>query len=164
MRNSWWGQSYEIKSPPWTILWFRTLGIFSVENIKRLCVFMFQTWDNSQLLRRVLWISAELTIVSSLKHKNTQLIGIFNRENPQNSEPQNGQRTGLDYIALCELDSYLLWKYVICGIYLNFFLSAKGCQSEFYSVCQNIGWCASRTAFFASYTIWVHGAAKLQNN
>ena len=36
-------QSYEIKFPPWTILWFRILGIFSVENIKRLCVFMFQT-------------------------------------------------------------------------------------------------------------------------
>ena len=36
-------QSYEIKSPPWTILWFRILGIFSVENIVRLCVFMFQT-------------------------------------------------------------------------------------------------------------------------
>ena len=54
-------QSYEIKSPPWTILWFRIPGIFSVENVKRLCVFMFQTWDNSQLVRRVLWISAELT-------------------------------------------------------------------------------------------------------
>ena len=72
-------QSYEIKFPPWTILWFRILGIFSVENIKRLCVFMFQTWDNSQLLRRVLWISAELTIVSSLKHKNTQPLYILNR-------------------------------------------------------------------------------------
>ena len=24
-------QSYEIKSPPWTILWFRILGIFSIE-------------------------------------------------------------------------------------------------------------------------------------
>ena len=72
-------QSYEIKSLPWTILWFRILGIFSVENIKRLCVFMFQTWDNNQLLRRVLWISAELTIVSSLKHKNTQPLYIFNR-------------------------------------------------------------------------------------
>ena len=36
-------QSYVIKSPPWTILWFRILGIFSAENIKRLCVFMFQT-------------------------------------------------------------------------------------------------------------------------
>ena len=34
-------QSYIIKSPPWTILWFRILGIFSVEKIKRLCVFMF---------------------------------------------------------------------------------------------------------------------------
>ena len=42
-------QSYVIKSAPWTILWFRILGIFSVENMKRLCVFMFQTWDNSQL-------------------------------------------------------------------------------------------------------------------
>ena len=75
----WYLQSYVIKSAPWTILWFRILGIFSVENIKRLCVFMFQTWDNSQLLRRVLWISAELTIVSSLKHKNTQPLYIFNR-------------------------------------------------------------------------------------
>ena len=71
--------SYEIKSPPWTILWFRILGISSVESIMSLCVFMFQTWDNSQLLRRVLWISAELTIVWSLKHKNTQPLYIFNR-------------------------------------------------------------------------------------
>ena len=47
-------QSYVIKSAPWTILWFRILGIFSVEYIKRLCVFMFQTCSNSQLLRRVL--------------------------------------------------------------------------------------------------------------
>ena len=31
-------QSYEIKSPPWTILSFRILGIFSVENIS--CVFL----------------------------------------------------------------------------------------------------------------------------
>ena len=79
----WWRvtqqQSYEIKSPAWTILWFRILGIFFIENIKRLCVFMFQTWDNSQLLRRVLWISAELTIVSSLKHKNKQTLYVFNR-------------------------------------------------------------------------------------
>ena len=42
-------QSYEIKSPPWTILWFRILGIFSVENTARLAVFMFQTSDDSQL-------------------------------------------------------------------------------------------------------------------
>ena len=72
-------QSYEIKSPLSTILWFRILGIFSVENIKRLCVFMLQTWDNSQLLRRVLWISAELPIVSSLQHKNAQPLYILNR-------------------------------------------------------------------------------------
>ena len=32
-------QSYEIKSPPWTILWFRILEIFYVENTARLGVF-----------------------------------------------------------------------------------------------------------------------------
>jgi hypothetical protein len=42
-------QSYEIKSPPWTILWFRILGIFFVENICSLGVFMFHTSDSSQL-------------------------------------------------------------------------------------------------------------------
>jgi hypothetical protein len=35
-----------------------------------------------------------------LKHKNTQPLYIFNRENPQNSEPPNGPRRGLDFIAL----------------------------------------------------------------
>ena len=73
-------QSYVIKSAPWTILWFRILGIFSVEYIKRLCVFMFQTCSNSQLLRRVLWISAEQTIGASLKHKYTQPLYIFKLE------------------------------------------------------------------------------------
>ena len=72
-------QSYVIKSAPWTILWLRILGIFSVEYIKRLCVFMFQTCSNSQLLRRVLWISAEQAIGASLKHKNTQPLYMFNR-------------------------------------------------------------------------------------
>ena len=43
---------------------------------------------------------AELTIVSSLKPKNTQPINIFIRENLQNSEPQNGPRRGLDFLAL----------------------------------------------------------------
>ena len=38
---------------------------------------MFQTWDNSRLLRRVLW--SYCTIVSSLKHKDTQPLYIFNR-------------------------------------------------------------------------------------
>ena len=71
-----------------------------VENVDRLGVLMFQTSDNSQLLRRVLCINADLTIVSSLKHKNTQPLYIFNRENPQNSEPQNSPRRGLDFIAL----------------------------------------------------------------
>ena len=73
---------------------------YSAENIDRLGVLMFQTSDNSQLLRRVLWINAELTIVWTLKHKNTQPNYIFNRENPQNSEPQNGPRRELDFIAL----------------------------------------------------------------
>ena len=79
---------------------------YSVENIDRLGVLMFQTSDNSQLLRRVLWINAELTIVWSLKHKNTQPSYIFNRENPQNSEPQNGARRGLDFIALSKFDGW----------------------------------------------------------
>ena len=35
-----------------------------------------------------------------MKHKNTQPLYIFNRENPQNSETQNGPRRGLDFIAL----------------------------------------------------------------
>ena len=67
---------------------------------------MFQTWDdNSQLLRRVLWISAEQTIGATFKHKCTQPLYIFNRENPQNSETQNGLRRGLDYIALATVVS-----------------------------------------------------------
>ena len=39
-----------------------------------------------------------------MKHKNTQPLYIFIRENPKNSEPQNGPRRGLDFIALtfCE--------------------------------------------------------------
>ena len=41
-----------------------------------------------------------LTIVSSLKHENTQPLYIFKRKNPRNSEPQNGPRRGLDFIAL----------------------------------------------------------------
>ena len=73
---------------------------YPVENIDKLGDLMFQTSDNSQLLRRVLWINADLTIVWSLKHKNTQPSYIFNGENPQNSEPQNGPRRGLDFIAL----------------------------------------------------------------
>ena len=40
-----------------------------------------------------------------MKHKNTQPLYIFNREIPQNSEPQNGPRSGLDYIALLQFDS-----------------------------------------------------------
>ena len=53
-----------------------------------------------------------MTIVSSLKHKNTQPLYIFNRENPQNSGPQNGPGRGLDFIALpilyCERSNFRL--------------------------------------------------------
>ena len=52
---------------------------YPVENIDRLGVLMLQTSNNSQLLRRVLWISAEQTIGASLKHKNTQPLYMFNR-------------------------------------------------------------------------------------
>ena len=41
-----------------------------------------------------------------MKHKNTQPLYIFKRENPQNSEPQNGPRSGLDYIALLGTDGH----------------------------------------------------------
>ena len=33
-------QSYEIKSPPWTFLRFRILGMFSVENIAKVGCFL----------------------------------------------------------------------------------------------------------------------------
>ena len=72
-------QSYVIKSAPWIILWFRIFGIFSVEHIKRLCVFMFKTCSNSQLLSRGLWLSAEQAIGASLNHKNTQPLYMFNK-------------------------------------------------------------------------------------
>ena len=72
-------QSYEIKSSPWTILWFRILGIFSVENIDRLVAMMFQTSDNSQLCIDSQYSSQQLTIVWNLIHHSTQPILIFSR-------------------------------------------------------------------------------------
>jgi hypothetical protein len=42
-----------------------------------------------------------------LKHKNTKPSYIFNRENLQNSEPQNGPRRGLDFIALRKATTHL---------------------------------------------------------
>ena len=77
-----------------------------VENIDRLGDLMFQTWDKSQLLRRVLWINAQLTNVWHLKHKISQPIYIFNREHFQNSESPNGPGRGLDFIALLKCKSY----------------------------------------------------------
>ena len=72
-------QSYEIKSPPWTIWWFRILVIFSVENIDRLGAMMCQTSDNSQLCIDSQYSSQQLTIVWSLIHHSTQPILIFSR-------------------------------------------------------------------------------------
>ena len=73
-------QSYEMKSPPWTIIWwFRILGIFIVENINRSGEFMFQTSDNSQLCIDSQHSSQQLTFVWSLKHQVSQPIYIFNR-------------------------------------------------------------------------------------
>ena len=37
-----------------------------------------------------------------MKHKNTKPSYIFNKENTKNSEPLNGPRRGLNFIALPE--------------------------------------------------------------
>ena len=67
-------KSYKIKSPPWTIWWFRILGIISVENIDRLGAMMFQTSNNSQLCIDSQYSSQKLTIVWCLTHQSTQPI------------------------------------------------------------------------------------------
>ena len=74
---------------------------------------MFQTSDNSQLCIDSQYSSQYLTIVSSLKHKNTQPLYIINRENPQNSETQNGPRRGLDFIALPLVDDRFFFMLLI---------------------------------------------------
>ena len=56
-------QSYEIKSPPWIVLWFRILGIFSVESIDRLGAMKFQTLDNSQLCIDLQYSSQQLAVI-----------------------------------------------------------------------------------------------------
>jgi hypothetical protein len=43
-----------------------------------------------------------------MKTHNPQPLYIFNRENPQNSEPQNGPRRGLDLIALSKRNLNLI--------------------------------------------------------
>jgi hypothetical protein len=69
-------QSYEIKSPPWTILWFRILGIFSVENIARLGVLCFklQTIVSSALIHSTLLSSWLLSEVWSIKPPNLSIF------------------------------------------------------------------------------------------
>ena len=53
-----------------------------------------------------------------MKHKNTQPLYIFNRENPQKSEPQNGLRRGLDFIALIfsDLNFTQIWYWNIARL------------------------------------------------
>ena len=75
----WLVQSYEVKLPPWTIWWFRILGIFSIVNINRLGAMLFQTSDNSQLCIDSQYSSRQLTILWSLIHHSTQPILIFFR-------------------------------------------------------------------------------------
>ena len=96
----WAGPKLFNQVPSLSLSRWRTLTLLKIY-VDRLGDLMFQTSDKSQLLRRVLWINAQLTIVWSLKHKISQPIYIFNRQNSQNSESPNGPRRGLDFIALC---------------------------------------------------------------
>ena len=64
-----WTQSYEIKSPPWTILWFRILRIFSVESIARLYVSNFRQ-VSSALIHSTLLSSWLLSEVWNIKTPN----------------------------------------------------------------------------------------------
>ena len=67
---------------------------------------MASSWLRSSSTTKILLkISATFQSYVCLKHKNTQPLYIFNKENPQNSEPQNGPRRGLDFIALLHLDN-----------------------------------------------------------
>ena len=63
---------------------------------------MFHTCSNSLLCTDSQYSSQYIADYWSKfeTKKNTQPLYIFNRENPQNSEPQNGPRSGLDHIAL----------------------------------------------------------------
>ena len=63
------------------------------------------------LTKDLVYSSQWLTIFLSLKHKNTKPLYIFNKENPQNSEPQNGPRRGLDFIALDLINKGLTSNY-----------------------------------------------------
>ena len=88
-------QSYEIKSPPWTIWWFGTLGIFSVENIDWLGDFMFQTSDNVScaLIHSTLLSSLLFSEVWNIKSPN---LSIFSAR--LGSSILTNLRRGLDYI------------------------------------------------------------------
>ena len=108
-------QSYKIKSPPWTILWFRIVGIFYVESINRLGVFMFQTWDNSHLCIDSQYSSQLLTIVWSLKHQNTQHIYNFSRVRVLHLDRLK-EGTWLHTFGLNQPHSITLFTFVKCNL------------------------------------------------
>ena len=54
-----------------------------------------------------------------MKHKNTQPLYIFNTENHQNSEPQNGPRRGLDFIALFSFELLIFPKDALDTVYVK---------------------------------------------
>ena len=47
-----------------------------------------------------MFLCFKLETIVSYWEASCKSVYIFNRENPQNSEPQNGPRRGLDFIAL----------------------------------------------------------------
>ena len=49
---------------------------------------------------------------------------IFNRENPQNSDPQNGPRRGLDFIALAETTESVNMGHALFSVLLRAHFSA----------------------------------------
>ena len=61
----------------------------------------------------------ELTIVSNLKHRYTQPIYIFNRENSKKSESPNGPRRGLDFIALFSFELLIFPKDALDTVYVK---------------------------------------------
>ena len=53
-----------------------------------------------------------------MKHKNTQPLYTFNSENPQNSEPKNGPRRELDFIALLSTMSIFMFIFSVLDLTL----------------------------------------------
>ena len=95
--------------------------------------FKLETIVSSALIHSTLLSSWLLSQVWNIK---TQPLYIFNRESPQNSEPQNGLRRGLDFIALpvssidncmAELfpEAILIFELVLAKTLSSFFFNSK---------------------------------------